>query len=423
MMAGPLGKQTLHLQINLRALLGMTFRISHAAALGAAFVLAGCSFASESLWPSLAGEDPQPSAAQTGQPVAQQPAQPAQPAGSAVPPPPALGTTDFTPPPITPGTDTGTFVGRKVAQMRQELSVLQNKIRAHNQQLQQIRNTTTANSQRYHGTMAAITTRLQLGTTPGNPVLVRQWNEAQVELERLNSDIAAMNSLANEVSADSAMSGYLLEATRAAYGLSGAIDEDHRQLAILEDETNRTVVLIDRLLNELSEDVSRQTAYVSNERANLTTMALAVKNGELYGASLVNRAYASAAPLASSPPPQASAAPLRSSSLPSSSASIGSRRPLVVIRFDRPDVPYQSALYNAVSRALERRPQSQFDLVAVAPNRGTPAQVALSQNKSRRHAEQVLRTLTDMGLPPSRVNLQATTSTAANVNEVHIYLR
>src|ERR1041385_5413745 len=99
----------------------------------------------------------------------------------------------------------------------------------------------------------------------------------------MSADIGAMNSLANEVASASSLAAYLLEAARATYGLSGAIDEDHRQLGVLEDETNRTVVLIDRLLHELSDDISRQTAYVGNERANLTTLALAIKNGELYG--------------------------------------------------------------------------------------------------------------------------------------------
>ena len=101
-----------------------------------------------------------------------------------------------------------------------------------------------------------------------------------------------MNNLANRVSADAAMSSYLLEATRAAYGLSGAIDEDHRQLAVLEDDVNKTVVLITRLLDELSEDIARQSNYVANERGNLNTLALAIKNGELYGNSLSARGFA-----------------------------------------------------------------------------------------------------------------------------------
>jgi hypothetical protein len=298
--------------------------------------------------------------------------------------------------------------------LRGELAQLEQVINQRNTQLQQIRDATTQDSERYHGLVAAITTRLQLGTTPGNPVLVSQWNQAQAELDKMSSDIAAMNSLANEVAADAGLSAYLLESARATYGLSGAIDEDHRQLAILEDETNRTVVLIDRLLHELSDDISRQTTYVGNERSNLTTLALSIKNGEIYGASLANRAY-QPAPLASLAPPPTNSG--------RKSFAIENREPLVVIRFDRADVPYQQALYTAVSKALERRPQAQFDLVAVASGQGNAGQSAINQSQSRRNAERVLRTLTDMGLPPERVNLSATTSAQVATNEVQIFVR
>src|SRR3546814_17324146 len=59
--------------------------------------------------------------------------------------------------------------------------------------------------------------------------------------------------------------------------------------------------MIDRLLNELSDDINRQTAYAANERRNLTTMSLAIRNGELYGSSLMNRAFAQAEALTSVP--------------------------------------------------------------------------------------------------------------------------
>lgn len=332
----------------------------------------------------------------------------------ATPPPPALGSSTFVAPGVTAAAATGTFVGQKVVTMRSELGQLQMKLNGHNTLLQQIRGSSTANSQRYHGTMAAINTRLQMGTTPGNPVLVNQWNQAQGELERLGGDISAMNSLANHVAGDASMSAYLLESARASYGLAGAIDEDHRQLAILEDETNRTVVLVDRLLNELSEDISRQTAYVGNERANLTTLSLSIKNGELYGSSLANRAYLSSAPIAS-----AGAVPGTTTRHFAGS----NRQPLVVIRFDRADVPYEQALYTAINRTLQGRPESSFDVVAVTPLQGGAGNVALNQSKSGRNAERVLRSLTDMGMPASRVSLSSTSSEQASTNEVHIYVR
>lgn len=398
---------------------------SPAAVLGAAFLLAGCSFASDALWPSLTGEDPagaaQQQAKESGQRVQIAPSQAERsgaPTLSPAAPPPVLGTGTFQPQGITPGASTGTFVGGKVVQFRNELSRLQVAISQHNGALQQVRQLTVQNAQRYHGTVAAVNARLQVGTTPGNPILVGQWNQAQAELDSVGADTARLNTLANEVAADSTMASYLLESTRAAYGLSGAVDEDHRQLGILEDEVNRTVVLIDRLLNEVSEDISRQTNYLNSERRNLTTLSLAVKNGELYGSSLVNRAYAPAGSLASAGPVQGG-----DTSLQTGTTGGGERSPLVVIRFDRPDVDYAQALYTAMSRALERRPDAMFDLVAVAPNRGTPARVALNSNTARRNAENVLRSLTDMGLPAGRVNLSAATSATSQTNEVHIYVR
>jgi hypothetical protein len=167
--------------------------------------------------------------------------------------------------------------------------------------------------------------------------------------------------------------------------------------------------LVDRLLNELSEDISRQSTYVGNERRNMTTMSLAVKNGELYGTSLVNRAFAQSQALASA---EAQA-----------TGPTKGDQALVVIRFDRPGVAYQQALYNAVSRALERKPNASFDILAVSPQRGSAAQVALSGTQAKRDAEGVLRALADMGLPPNRVKLSSSVSPDADSNEVHIFVR
>src|SRR3546814_2024905 len=74
--------------------------------------------------------------------------------------------------------------------MRGELSQLQSAITQRNQQLQSIRANATKNSQDYHGLVAAVSTRLQMGTTPGNPILVSQWNSAQVDLDKMSADVA-----------------------------------------------------------------------------------------------------------------------------------------------------------------------------------------------------------------------------------------
>jgi cell division protein FtsB len=368
-------------------------------ALGALLLLAGCSSATDFLQLSGQTADTLPQDGSLADGVTS--LEP----GS----PPELGQTVFVPPSVTGGVPTGTLVGRKVAQHRLELRTLQNAIALRNDQLQAARQSASQTSQRYHGTMAAINTRLQLGTTPGNPVLMSQWRAAQQELERLSQDVVEMNSLANDVASDSAMAAYLLDAARATYGLSGAIDEDHRQLAIVEDETNQTVVLIDRLLSELSEDVSRQTSYIGTERRNLSTTALAIQYGEILGDNLLVRTFSNGAQL------NAAAAAAAEPS--------ASQTPLVLIRFDRPGVDYERPLYDAVSAALERRPQAIFELVAVAAIAETPADTTLNLSQSRQNAADVLRSLTAMGLPAERLRLSSTSSIDIAANEIRIHVR
>jgi hypothetical protein len=386
---------------------------------GAMVLVSACSFTEDALWPSLTGESPVAGEAKASDSVQ----------ATTVPAPnivtnksvqpdtasvlvkntqPPLGNTNFQPNGVTPGPSTGTFVGKKVIDMRAELGRLQTSISTHNGQLQSLRGKIVSNSQRYHGTIAAVNARLQVGTTPGNPILVQQFNSSQGDLDRIHSDITEMNELANRVSNSSTMSSYLSEATRASFAVSGAVDEDHRQLAILEDEVSQTDVLVTRLLKEVSNDVRRQTNYVATERANLNLVSAAIRTGELFGGSLATKA------LTSSVPGQNNVA---------TPANTSGRRPLVIIRFDRNKVPFQQALYHAISRVLESRPSAVFDLVAVSPSTGGAARMALNSNKSRRHAEEVLEALIEMGLPPARVAVSAKTMTSANSNEVHVYLR
>ena len=374
-------------------------------------LVAGCSLSFDQLLPSLTGENPiENDAPAEGLARANVlPVAPGQVAKTVDPiMPPAMGTSKFEPKSITAGENTGTFVGQKALELRNELRNLQASVSKNNNKLQTVRGKTIQDSQRYHGAISAINARLQVGTTPGNPVLVGQFNQALADLKNVGDDIGAMNRLTTNVTADSTLAAYLAENTRAAFRITGAIDEDHQQLAILEDEVNRTVVLIDRLLKELTEDIQRQTNYVSTERSNLNTLSTAVKSGELMGSSLTNRALAAA-----------------TLDIPYNQAkprSLVGRRPLVVIRFDRKNVAFEQALYNAVSRTLERRPSTSFELVAVAPASGGAARIALNSNKARRNAEKVMRSLQRMGLPPQRIAVSAQTSRSAQSNEVHLYL-
>jgi len=323
---------------------------------------------------------------------------------------------------VAPGSTT--FVGLKVQSLRGDLGQFQGNIARHSAEMNAARQSLGSSASSYFGVIAAINSRLQAGTTPGNPQLVAQWGQAQSILDQMNTGVARLNSISNEVASDSSFGNYLLNAIRSAYNLQGGIESDRDQLKALETQTTSSLAQVDQLLNALSDEITRQSGYVAGERNNLVTLALAIQNGQLYGPSLANRQFATAAPSAApsrpAPPRAAAPAPSRSAA-PAAPGS--SDRPLVVIRFDQPNVDYEQPLYTAVSRALERKPSATFTIQAVAPNAGSAAEVAVNNNASRQNAENVLRSLTNMGLPADRVSLSATMSPDIQSNEVRIFVR
>ncbi len=345
------------------------------------------------------------------QPVQQQPlnneagtmpAEAQQPAPMAAAPASSGTMGGVTPIQIEPGSNTGTAVSTMVASLRSQVVGLQSHIASTSQRLAGLHGQAVENSTAYHEAKARITARLQVGTTRGNPELVAEWNAAQASLDQLSSNINALSALGTEISNDSSNAHYVLDQISATMNVSGAVDEDHRQLSVLEDETNQTVILIDRLLRNVSDDVQRQTAYTANERANLTTLAGAIKNGELYGGDM--------------------GSPLLAASSASSVGSYGGT-PLVVIRFDRNNVDYQQILYAALSQALQTRPGAGFSVVAVSPTRGTVTAVQLAQTAAKRHAQEVMRSITEMGVPASRLAVASSTDPNATASEVRVFVR
>lgn len=302
-----------------------------------------------------------------------------------------------------------TVVGERINEMESDLSRLTSAVGGLRGQFVEIRTNSSSNAQAYHVNKADITSRLQLGTTPGNPVLVGRWNAAQAALQQVEQTIPALSSLQGQAADQAAFGKFLLSTVQATYGLSGAVDEDHARLRGVEDSVFQSLVDLDRMITDVTQEINRHNLYVSNERQNMTTLSLGIKNGELYGTNLASRSFTLVEAAA------ASAAASGPGILPGA-------EPLVIIKFDRENVPYQQALYNAVSQALTVKPAAVFDLVAVSPMSGNAAQIALNDAAARRNAEDVLRTMTTMGVQPGRVNMLAN-SQAVAINEVHLYVR
>jgi hypothetical protein len=320
---------------------------------------------------------------------------------------------------------TQTVVAKKVEELKSDLFALQGRVNNLSSQMKGQQQRASAQAAEYNASVATINTQLQSGTTPGNPRLVQKLQVAQGNLDNMSQNVADLNGMAVEAANAASMASFLLEACRSAYGLSGAVEEDHAALSVVEDQVNTTIVTVDRLLNEINDAITRTAAYLSAERSNIRTLSLAVTNGDYYGASLASRPFSSAPvsnsgmmqPAAYSPaaggypvPPVTAAAPT-------------GPRPLVKIRFDQPNVDYQQAVYMAVSEAMQKYPGARFELIAVNPSGGNAAQVAIESSRARRNAENVLRSLSQMGIDVSRIDLSTQQSAEAKSSEVHIFIR
>jgi hypothetical protein len=304
--------------------------------------------------------------------------------------------------------------------------------------------------------VAAITARLQNGTTKGNPILLRQWDEANSSLDEVTTSLTRLNTLQTAVESDASMASYLLESVQAAFELSGAVDEDHDQLKLLRDEVSRLVVQLDYLRNQTAGDIQRQTAYLTTERSNLQSLAFAISRGELLGNGvanhpvIVNTSPNAYAPVNSLPdqggymgagvpggaPPMSPREYMQESgmapapTMPVQQVSAVSRgiapsvgRLLVLIRYNQPHVDFEEQLSHAISTAIERRPNATFSVVAVAPSNGDPADLAKEQQEAHNNAEAVKRSLIQMGLSPSRITMANAQVQTAQSPEVHVYIR
>lgn len=313
-----------------------------------------------------------------------------------------------------------TVVGRKVDSLRGELSNLQKSVSSISERLSKLEDGGQSQAAEYFANVATIDTQLQSGTTPGNPRLIKRLAVARNSLEGLAGNVASLNDLAVEVANVDSVAGFLLESTRATYSLSGAVEEDHAHLSQLEDQINNTAVIVDRLQNNVNDDITRTVSYLGTERNNLRTLSLAVTTGDLFGKSLSNRPFSGAQPANFSP--DSSMTPMPGGGAPAN-GSVGSPRPLVKIRFDKPNVAYEQPVYMAVNEALQRYPNARFELVAVHPAGGNSAESTIESTRARRNAEKVLRSMTQMGVTMDRIDLSYMPSADATTSEVHLYIR
>ena len=89
----------------------------------------------------------------------------------------------------------GTFVGQKISPLNEDFLAVGEAFAIHRDSYEEVKSRVYSSATEFYGTVAAINTKLQLGTTPGNPVLVRQYDQAQSELDNIEEYMREINSV------------------------------------------------------------------------------------------------------------------------------------------------------------------------------------------------------------------------------------
>lgn len=298
-------------------------------------------------------------------------------------------------------------VSKRVEAVAAKLKQIQDNISKNSASFRDLKAKSAREADQYYDYVGRIHARLQRGTTPGNPELTEMWKQASALLSGMDKDISETAKVSTETVRTNNELTTLLDTIRETYQVPGAMEVDHENLKALEDEANQTSISLNRLTNDISAQITRQQQYYSSEKQNINALETDIQNGKSMGLGTVSAAT----------PIQAQATSLiAAADVPD--ADIAGRRPLMVIRFDKRKVAYEQQLFQAVKTALDKRPNTQFELVAVSP-----ANAASGDVEAVKNAEAVRSSLTAMGLPAARISMSKTKSATIKTTEVHLYLK
>ena len=98
-------------------------------------------------------------------------------------------------------------------------------------------------------------------------------------------------------------------------------------------------------------------------------------------------------------------------------------RPLVILRFNQPNVRYERPLASAVTRAMQAKPDVRFTLVSFVPVYGDEAVQAQLADRSAGLVAEVRRQMEAVGVASGNIEVAQQRSNALTHSEIHILAR
>ena len=302
-----------------------------------------------------------------------------------------------------------TYVGQRIKEMQEEFNKLDADIKQGEASFEELKYNGIRSAENYHSIVAAIAARLQIGTTPGNPILLNQYEQAQTELADVGAQGQNLVDVGNQIALFSTRVSYLLEQARSAKKLRGAVDEDHRNLSSFQDALKRRNVDVLRTLEDLNETVRRRDIFLAAERRRLTQLANAISVGESFGLGLGT--------LGSLPAINDN----ENSNQGKRSDNINvSPNPIAIFRINEQN-NYEQNLFGAISATLDKAPKSRFTLVAVSSSAGNPSEQAERAANARSDVSKLISSLISMGMPADRISVSSLSVANVENTEVRLY--
>ena len=302
-----------------------------------------------------------------------------------------------------------TYVGQRILEMQEEFNKLDVDIKQGQDSFEELKFNGIKSAENYHSIVAAIAARLQIGTTPGNPILLNQYEQAQTELAEVGAQGQSLVDVGNQIALFSTRVSYLLEQARSAKKLRGAVDEDHRNLSSFQDTLKRRNVDVIRTLEDLNETVRRRDIFLAAERRRLTQLANAISVGESFGLGL-----GTLGSLPAINENESSEQGRRSDNISASP------NPIAIFRINEQD-NYEQNLFGAISATLDKSPKSRFTLVAVSSSAGNPSEQEERAVNARNDVSKLISSLISMGMPADRISVSSLSVADVENTEVRLY--
>lgn len=266
----------------------------------------------------------------------------------------------------------------------------------------------------YLDVIADIRATLQVGTTPGNPVLMEKLGVAASNMSSLSAEIEKLQDLSNLISKDMTQVSFLQRTVNNAMQLAGGTDEDHQNLdriRIALDKKANDLVLMQGSVNSL---IARQLGLQDIHRKEFNQLTQLIRKG-------VNTHSVISRPLDAPAMTQTPGKPIKGVETPNLKVSAAAPLKPALFKMKPQERNFEQALYAVVSKAYAQDQNIEFKILGVAAVGSNVKATAANNKRARVAVDRLLEALVEIGVPASRVKTDTLADTTVQETEVRLY--